>query len=244
MGLDIALVDGRGPEALLDDVVGRGEACLEVADGEFEPLRDVGGLVGRGLDAAGNHVVEQERRVRLHRLIDIDHMRQHLVIDFDERNGLLGDGGARRGDGGHGMALIERLLARHDVAGDVPEILRDPLRADIGELVVREVGGGDHRPDARQRLGLRGVDAPDARMGVGAAQHLADQLAGQPVIGAVLGAAGDFRHAVRTDGAGANPLELFRFGAHPQGLQNRGVTVPPMQAHPAAARKCGGAREG
>ena len=66
-------------------------------------------------------------------------VRQYLVIDLDQRQRLLGGGGVDRGDGGDRVALIERLLARHDVARDVPEIDRDPLGADILEFVVREV---------------------------------------------------------------------------------------------------------
>ncbi len=44
--LDIALMDGRGPELALDDDVGGGEACFEVAALELQMARDVGRLVG------------------------------------------------------------------------------------------------------------------------------------------------------------------------------------------------------
>jgi len=74
-------------------------------------------------------------------------VRQYLVIDFDQRRRFLGHRFADRGYRGDGVALIECLLARHDVARYVPEILRDPLRADIFEFVVGEVLGGDHGLD-------------------------------------------------------------------------------------------------
>ena len=78
--LDIGLVHRRGLELLLDDHVGRGEAGVEVADLELQPLGDVGRLGRRRLDAAGDHVLEQQRRVGRHRLVDVDDVRQHLVI--------------------------------------------------------------------------------------------------------------------------------------------------------------------
>ena len=127
------------------------------------------GFVG-GFDAAGDHVLEQQRRVRLHRLVDVDDVRQHLVIDLDQRERLVGDGLAGGRDGGDRMALVEHLLARHDVARHVPEIHRDALGADILELLVGQVLAGHHRLDAGQRRRLRRVDRADARMGVRRAQ--------------------------------------------------------------------------
>ena len=47
-------------------------AGIEIADLEFELFRDVRRLGRRRLDAAGDHVLEQERRVGLHRIVDID----------------------------------------------------------------------------------------------------------------------------------------------------------------------------
>ena len=94
-------------------------------------------------------------------------MRQHLVVDLDQRQRLVRDRLAGGRHGGHRMALVEHLLARHDVARHVPEILRDALRADIFELLLWEVRRGHHRLDAGQRRRLRGIDRADARMGVG-----------------------------------------------------------------------------
>ena len=81
-------------------------------------------------------------------------MRQNLIVDCDQRGGLFGDGLAGRGDGGDRVAFIERLFASHHVAGDVPEILRDPLRPNIFEFMVGKIGRGHHRldPGQRQRL--------------------------------------------------------------------------------------------
>ena len=137
--LDIGLMHRRGLERHLDDLVGRREAGLDVAEIELVALRDVRRRLRRRLDAARHHVLEQQRRVRLHRLVDVDDVRQHLVVDLDQRQRLVGDGLAGGRHGGDRMALIEHLLARHDVARHVPEVLRDALRADILELLLGEV---------------------------------------------------------------------------------------------------------
>ena len=81
--LDIGLVHRRGFELLFDDLVGCGKAGRHIADRELDPLGDVGGRSRRRLDASGDHVLEQQRRIGLHRLVDIDNVRQHLVIDLD-----------------------------------------------------------------------------------------------------------------------------------------------------------------
>ena len=207
--LDIALVHGRRLEAHLHDFVGRGEARGDVAHLVLDALRDVRGLRRRGLDAAGDHVLEEERRVGLHRLIDVDDVRQHLVVDLDQLQRLLGDGRGGRGDGGDGVALVEHLLARHDVARHVPEIHGDALGTDVVELLVGKVLGGHHRLHALQLLRLRRVDGADARVRVRRAQHLAPQHAGQGEIGAVLGGARHLRHAIGTHRARAYDLQLF-----------------------------------
>ena len=49
------------------------------------------GFVRRRFDAARDHVLEQQRRVWLHRLVDVDDVRQDFVVDLDQRRGLLGD---------------------------------------------------------------------------------------------------------------------------------------------------------
>jgi hypothetical protein len=110
------------------------------------------------------------------------------------------------------MALIERLLPRHDVACHVPEILRNALRANILELLLWEVRGGHHGLDAGQGRRLRGFDGANARVGVGRAQDAADQHARHRQVRTVLREPRHLRHAVRTNRPGPDPLELlYRF---------------------------------
>ncbi len=206
--LDIALVHGLRGVVLLDHHLGLGEGRLGVALLELDALGDVRRLGGRRIGALGQEVVVQDRRVGLHRLGDVDDVRQHLVVDLDQRQRLLGDRLRHRGDGGNGMALIERLLARHDVARDIAHVhLHLAGRHDEVGL-VGEVLGRDHRLHAVQRQGLRRVDGLDLGMGVRASKHLADQLAGQAEVGAEAGAAGHLVGAVGTIGAAADPLVL------------------------------------
>ena len=164
--LDISLVDGGGLEFLLDHDVGLGEAGRHVAHREIQALGDVGRLGRRRLHTAGDHVVEQQWRVRRHRFIDIDDMGQNFIFDLDQRRGVFGDAGTDRGHGGDGMAFIQDLLPRHDVARDVPEVNGDAFRPDVIELLDRQVLVGHDRLHARQCLGGGGVDRQNAGMRV------------------------------------------------------------------------------
>ena len=208
MRLDVALVDRRGAEAPLDDDLRRGEALRGVALGEVDALGDVRRLGRLRLDAVGAQVVVQDRGAGLHRLLDVDHVRQHAVAHVDELERLARDRVGGRGDRGHGMAVVERLLARHDVARDVAQVHLHLARGDDAVLLLAEVGGGDDGLHAGQRGGLRGVDRLDDRMGVRAAQDAAHELSRHVPVGAEARAAGDLVGAIGTAGAGADDLEL------------------------------------
>src|SRR3546814_11381482 len=80
-GLYLALVDGRGPEAALDDDIRLGEAGFDIAELVFEGAGDVGGL------ALEPGEIVQDRRAGLDRLFDVDDPGQHLVVDLDQLEG-------------------------------------------------------------------------------------------------------------------------------------------------------------
>ena len=82
------------------------------------------GLVGLRSHAGGEQVVVQDRRIRRHRRFDIDNERQHFVLHVDQLQRFIGDRLSRGGDGGDGVALIQRLAARHDVQRQVAEVHR------------------------------------------------------------------------------------------------------------------------
>ena len=197
MGLDIALMRGGGAKASLDHEVGLGETGLDVAVAVFIAVHDIGRhALGHGLVRAA---LVEHGRAGFHRLVDVGHVRQHLVVDLDQlqrlTRHLLGNGG----NGRDRVAVIERFLARHDVLEDVGDVVGHRL----GEVPARH-----HRLDAFEGLGLRGVDRADARMGVGAAQDLAHQHSGHRHVGAVARPARHLVDAVGAHRAGADDAEL------------------------------------
>ena len=200
LGLDIALVHRLGIVFALDHHIGFGEAGLHVAHPEVEPLDDVGRRIPGALDALAAQMVVQDRRARLHRLDRVDHMRQQLVLDLDQLERALGDGLAGRGHRGDRMAVIEDLLARHDVARQIAR------RG--AERELRKIVPGDHRLHPRQGFRRRNVDRLQDRVRVRAPEDLGEQHAGQDQIGAELGAPGDLVGPVLLDRVGADDLEL------------------------------------
>jgi hypothetical protein len=199
--LDIALVRRLGLEGALDDDVGLLEAGRDIAMAELVAAHDVGGLLGLRLHAVGEDGAVQDRRAGLHRLVDVGHVRQHFVVDLDQLQGFARRARIHRRDRGDGMALIQRLLARHDVVENVVE-------PGIAVGVILEVVAGHDRLHAGQLLGLGGVDLPDARVGVRRAQDAANQHAGRGGIGAEPGAARHLVDAVGAQRAAADDLEV------------------------------------
>ena len=77
---DVTLVHRCGLEGALDDDVSGGKAGFDVAGLHRQDVGDVRGA----LDAFRADPVVQDRCTRLHRLVHIDDVRQHLVIDLDQ----------------------------------------------------------------------------------------------------------------------------------------------------------------
>ena len=199
MRFDVALVHRARLEGALDDDVGLGEAGLHVAGLEHHGAGDVRRL------ALELVPLMQDRRVVLDRVLDLDDVGQDLVVHLDQRTGMRGHFLADRRDGGDRMAVEQRLLARHDVAAHPAHVL-DAEHHRLVERELDDVVARHHRLHAGQRLGLRRIDRPDARMRVRAAQHLAPHHAGHGVVGAVLRAAGHLVGAVGADRVLADPL--------------------------------------
>ena len=125
-------------------------------------------------------------------------MRQYFVLNLDELDRFGSDRRACGGDSGDSVTFIERLLARHDIAGHVPHVDLGPYRAGIGKFLLREVVPGSDCVDPLQRLGFRCIDRLDPRMWVRAPQDLAAERTGQIVIVSELCRASYFRYAVRS----------------------------------------------
>ena len=209
MRLDIGLVYRLGRIAPLDDDIGLAEAGVDVALGEGHPLGDVGRMGGLGVDALGEQIVMQQRRVGLHRLFDVDHMRQHVIGDLDQLAGLIGDCRRNRGNRRNGVPVIERSVARHAVLRQVAEIHRPFADERLLRRDRREILPGDHRLDPGQCLCLFGVDRQDAGVRVRAALDLAPQHARHNHVGSEIGPAGDFVDPVWANRASADNLLKF-----------------------------------
>ena len=88
------------------------------------------------------------------------------VLDLDQlQRGL----GSRQVVGCHGRDRLPSINGEAPGQEGVLPVLRVIL------VLRRDVGGSDHGPHARQRLGLGGVNGQDFGVGVGAGQPLADQ---------------------------------------------------------------------
>jgi hypothetical protein len=208
MRLDIALMHRLRGVAAFDDDVGFLEAGFNITLLEADDLGDVGRLGRLWLDARGEEVIVQDRRAGSHRVLDVDHERQHLVLNVDEVERLIGDRLRGGGDGGNRMAFIQRLPPRHDVARQITKVHRAFANERLFRGDLREVVGGQHSHHARQSLGLAGVDRYDIGMCVRAALDLAPQHAGGPGVGGEQRAAGDLVHAIRTDRPRADNLQI------------------------------------
>ena len=170
----------------LGDMRGRLERRVGLALVAQLPLID--GVLGRDLVD-----LRSARRLRLRR---IGHRRQHFVIDLDLLGGVLG---LRQGLGNHhgdgiadvaGLRLRQRRMRRHLHRAAVLG-MDHPAADQIAQLVDREIGAGEHRHHARHFTRCRGVDALDARMGMGRADETGMGLAGSVDVGGVVPLAGD-----------------------------------------------------
>ena len=89
-----------------------------------------------------------ERRAVGERGLEVGDDGQRLVVDLDQRGGLLGDLRRRRGDAGDDVALEAHLVLREQ-----PAVLDHAAVEHVGHVLV-----GDDREHAGQRARLRRVD--------------------------------------------------------------------------------------
>ena len=153
----------------------------------------------------------EQRRAVDHRVAHVEHRGQDFVLDLDQLDRVLGDVVVGRGDGGHGVALVEHLVRGDHVVQHPVELGRALAGVDHFVGGAGEIGVGDHGEHAVERFGLGRVDADDSRVRVRAAQDAAGEHPRQVQVGAVLGRAGDLVHAVVPDRAGADDVVLFGF---------------------------------
>ena len=140
----------------------------------------------------------QLRRVRLHRRFGVGQRRQDLVFDLDRLHRAARGLGIVGGDDRDRLALVaDRLPGQHGLVRDL-----HPVGLAAGDVVV-----GEHGAHAGHRDGRAGVDRPDVRARMRAAQRRAPQHPVDVHVARVLELAADLRHGVdprggRADAAG------------------------------------------
>jgi hypothetical protein len=171
-----------------DDGLGRGLVALFPGEDVVVVLA---GPVGAGHLAF--EVLAQDRRVGGERLERVHDDGEFGVFDLHRLDPVGGGVAVGRDDEGDLLALEEDLaVGEHHLL--VARQRRHPVEAEGGE-----VGGGEHREDARHLERRVLVDRHDAGVGVGAADEIAEEHSGQldvvDVVALALGEAGVF-HAL------------------------------------------------
>ena len=216
MRLYVALVNRARAKLALYHHVGLPKALFHIAQRVL--------LVGCDIRAArrviahrrGGHVGMQDGRVGFHSVFHVGDGGQDFVPDVNERQRLFGGVGAGGGDGGDGMAFVERLVRRQEVVARVLQV-GIYILAHLGRLVrqLREIRGGSHRQDFGMRRRLACINGADNGVSVWAAKNLAEHHSRQIHIRAVERLARYLVIAVVPDWASANDFVWrFRFGCH------------------------------
>ena len=173
-----------------------------------EAPRDVAALV-RVRSAAQQRAVRVDPdRARSQRRLGVDHVGQRLVLHLDQVQRV-----ARlvRGFGDH----------ERDLVADVPQFRIEQPAPAVVPRQLRRVGRGQHQAHARRGLGLRGVEARDAGVGVRAPQHRAVEQPRGIEIGGVPGGPAHPVRAVDARHRGADHLEDLRPPTRPAGRRLR-----------------------
>ena len=182
-GQPAAAVEGGQGEARLHAAVGHELRAVGALDDVGAPGNRALGVSVAELVAVGHEVVRRllvdARRGRLHGLQRIEHRGQRLVVDPDERAGLLRRRLARRR---HRRDLVAH--AAHLVALEHGVVAQEP------QLAHAHAVGGEHAVHAGDGLRAPHVDALDPRVGMGRAQDLPVEHAGQGHVVAVARGAG------------------------------------------------------
>ena len=100
-GLDWRATGARPAQPALDHQIGGGKILVHRAEVDDTVVRDVGvAPLGMEYGIAGGG----------HRLFEIDHRRQRIVLDLDQLAGVLGDIAALRHHGGDRLAHVAHLV--------------------------------------------------------------------------------------------------------------------------------------
>ena len=151
MRLDIPLMNRSGFEFPFDDHISQAKARLYVTVTEFHPLCNIGRFLRCRIDAFSNQVIPEQRSIRFHSLVHINDVRQHLIININQFQGLPGNPVIDRGHCGHRMSLKEGFFPSHDIPGHVP-VIDDHLSGGLNraDRLIGKIISGHDRLDTRQ----------------------------------------------------------------------------------------------
>ena len=156
-------------------------------------------------------LVPHRRRAGLDRILDADDRRQRLVVDLDQFGGVSrlrsvsATTKATRSPTARTLSAFEDRAQRAE-AFRAAHVLGH-RRRQAAELVGRDIGAGEHGEHAGRGLGLGGIDALDAGMGVRRHDHDAVALLRQVDVVDIAAAAGD-ETRVLDPGHGLTDAEL------------------------------------
>ena len=112
----------------------------------------------------------QDRRARIHRRLDVEHVREWFVVDLDQTDRVLGDVPARRHHTDYWMTLEHGDIRRHRVEPQVRRIGDRPKHADR-VAALDDVRTHEDVLDALERNGFGHIDGPDPRVRERATSH-------------------------------------------------------------------------
>ena len=187
--LDRDALDGVGHIAPLDDDVGACERSLDVTLDDRRVAEPVAVAAERLVALVGLPVGMDEGGIVGERRLEVGHHRKLLVVDLDQRCGLLGDLGRRRRDAGDDIAL-----EAHGVLREEPAILDHAAVEHVRHVLVGH--DGEH---TGKRARLRHIDACDAGVRVVCVAELRYELPREHEIGRVEACPRHLLLAVRTD---------------------------------------------
>ena len=204
-GLERTRVDALVGDQLLGHDLAAGQRLLGGVGVAELPVEDVVVVIALAVRALGLvlDVLAEHRGALVHRLERVGDRRQLLVLDLDRGDAVGGRVAVGRDHEGDLLALEQDLLVgEHRL--DVARQGRHP-----GQVVGRELLGGDHRHDALDRGGRGDVDVLDLGVGVRRAHEVAEQHARQLDVVDVASLALDEARVLDALAGGADALQAF-----------------------------------
>ena len=143
VGFGRRMLDRRHLVALLEHMVGPGEAAIGVAEAQLLVIVDV--VIDERVLRIG---LVDHGRAGLQGVLDVEHRRQRLVVDPHFRHRLIGVARTVRDDGDDRLALVAHLVDRERRLVVLAEI----DQAEQGVEVARHVGAADDPAHARPNV--------------------------------------------------------------------------------------------